>query len=149
MNIVIVRVSILTLMVIIDVLIDVIHTVIKIISRSVNDHFRIILGPPMPNKYLFQRRRTFLEMAHTNFVSSIRKTPCQPLVQTKNSKNMFFEHFVCLKCLKTYWKFRCPTTVLCFPFAFPSFVLFMILFIYILYFCIAFLKYILRVTQPN
>ena len=35
----------------------------------------------------------FLEMAHTNFVSSIRMTAYQPLIQTKITKNTCFLNF--------------------------------------------------------
>ena len=37
------------------------------------DQFTTILGPPMP-KHFFQHKIDFLEMAHTSFASSIRKT---------------------------------------------------------------------------
>ena len=36
------------------------------------DHFRIILRPPLPENYVLQPKINFLEMAPTNFVSSIR-----------------------------------------------------------------------------
>ena len=44
----------------------------RIILRPFWIHFRTILGPPMPTNYVFQPKINFLEMAHTNFVSSIR-----------------------------------------------------------------------------
>ena len=53
-------------------------------------HFGIVLGPTMPPNYIFQPNINFLEMAHANFVSSIRKPPYQPVFWTKNNKNMFF-----------------------------------------------------------
>ena len=41
-------------------------------------NFKTILGPPYETLF-FQPRISFLEMAHTNFYSCIRKIPCQPL----------------------------------------------------------------------
>ena len=58
--------------------------------KIILDQFRTILGPPMPNNYVFQRKITILELAHTNFVLSIRITPDQPLIWTKNNKRLIF-----------------------------------------------------------
>ena len=51
-----------------------------IIVESFQDHFRTILGPPYAPKIFFQSQINFLEMAHTNFVSSIRKEADQLLI---------------------------------------------------------------------
>ena len=58
----------------------------------------------MPHKYVFQPKINFLEMAHTNFVSSIRKTPYQHLVCTKKEKTMFSESHksIVFKTFQTY-----------------------------------------------
>ena len=46
---------------------------------GIRDHFKIMLKPfytpPMHHKYDFQPKTDFLEMTHTNFVSSIRIAP--------------------------------------------------------------------------
>ena len=47
-----------------------IHFKIILIQFWIN--FRTMLGPPMPANYAFQQKNNFLEMAHTNVVSSIR-----------------------------------------------------------------------------
>ena len=47
------------------------ETILKIVGHFQNNYMTI-LGPPMPNNYVFQPKTNFLEMAHTNFVSSIR-----------------------------------------------------------------------------
>ena len=39
------------------------------------DHFQTILGNSMPQKHVFQPNWNFLEIAHTNFVYSIRIIP--------------------------------------------------------------------------
>ena len=52
----------------------------KIMLEPFYDHVRTILGPPMRPKYVFRREIKILEMARTNFDSSIRKTPYQPLM---------------------------------------------------------------------
>ena len=43
----------------------------------------------MPKKYVFQPKISFLEMEHTNFVSSFRIIAYQPWIWTKINKNMF------------------------------------------------------------
>ena len=53
-------------------------------------HFRSILRPSMPTNYIFQPKTNLLEMAHTNFFSSIRKTPYQPLVWLEDNEKTCF-----------------------------------------------------------
>ena len=65
-----------------------------------------ILGPPMPNKCLFRLKISFLEIAHTNFVSSIRITPYQLLIWTWNIKNMFCKHLKLFETSKTVVLFQ-------------------------------------------
>ena len=48
-------------------------------------HFRTMLGH-ICNKYMFSTKITFLEMAHSNFVSFILTTLYQPLIWTSNNK---------------------------------------------------------------
>ena len=43
----------------------------------------------MPTNYVFQPKINFLEMAHTNFVSSLRITPYQPLICIIIAKTCF------------------------------------------------------------
>ena len=61
------------------------------ILGSFHNHFRTIVRPPLPPKYIFQAKVNFLEMAHTNLVSSIRMTAYQPLIRTKDNTNQHFE----------------------------------------------------------
>ena len=44
----------------------------------------------MPPKYAVRPKFNFLEMAHTNFVSSVWTTPDQPLILTKNDNNQIY-----------------------------------------------------------
>ena len=44
----------------------------KIMLTPFGINFRTVLGSPMPTNYVLQQQINFLEMAHTNFVSSIR-----------------------------------------------------------------------------
>ena len=90
----------------------------------------------MPTNYVCQPKIDFLEMAHTNFFSSIRKTACQPLAYTTNNKKCFrsdiFELF------KTWFRI-----VICLYFVFLISSLFLLL-------CILYVLHILlRATQPN
>ena len=54
-------------------------------------NFRIILGPTMPTISVFQPKIIFVEMAHSIFVSSIRKTAYQPSILTKITKIYFWQ----------------------------------------------------------
>ena len=61
------------------------------------DHLKIILGPfgihfrtPLCLQNIFPKQLFFPpEMAHTNFVSSIRITPSQSLIWIENDERMF------------------------------------------------------------
>ena len=58
--------------------------------KTILTQFWIILRPPCPPNYVFRPKINFLEMAHTNFISSIRERPFQLLIWTKNNKKHVF-----------------------------------------------------------
>ena len=49
-------------------------------DRNLGDKMLVVIFLKTMIKNSFSSKDNFLEMAHTNFVSSIRKTPYQPLI---------------------------------------------------------------------
>ena len=61
------------------------------IFRPCREHFGSILGSPMPPQICFSTRITFLEMAHTNFISPFWIPSKRILICIENTLNIIFK----------------------------------------------------------
>ena len=73
------------------------------------DHVGTVLGPYMPKDYVCQPLNSFIEMAHTNFMSYIRKHHTSPYFELKG--NTCFQTIHTFRCFKI--NFKLITNVFC------------------------------------
>ena len=86
----------------------------------------------MPHNYVFQSKTHFLEMAHTNFVSSIRYRPSQHLICTKNNKKHISEFRTLIMFFFLFSNFSKILNIVEFPYV-------LYIFIYLIYYTFSYI----------